>query len=477
MDCKFCGTENPDSAVFCKHCGKPMNGMFVCPVCGKQSPADGAFCIYCGSRLAPQSAALAEETAIAQAAPAQTFEPQPEQTADKGKDKTSPALWQKALTYAGGACALFAALCAMIFVFCIGCAAEGSALSETFGIQGIDLYYYFGDVYRDLQDALDATFRPSDFYTATLYIQAICGTLVSAAAIITVPVLFVVTLVRYIRNLTGASEKTANSVAAVTYFIFIAFALMFLGLHAVQVTYSTDNIAGIGIDATVAVKLNSATVTGLILGGVGIGISAVCSAAVRGKDNLQTPRILQYAFSAAAVVLVLVALSLLSGAVAGFGAEGSGSSARVSFGFMQALALCGQWDFSENNSLPSRFDEECTMIVIDSCIGIVVLIAFAVLATMLLTTLARGISDGKPDKARLVVYAALLAVFAIILTVCAALLAQDVAFLAAEIYDLEGDPLSPFFTLPIIATVLSVLALTALIVYAALSTKKTPENA
>ena len=195
MDCKFCGTENPDSAVFCKHCGKPMNGMFVCPVCGKESPADGAFCIYCGSRLAPQSAALAEEAAIAQAAPAQTFAPQPEQTADKGKDKTSPALWQKALTYAGGACALFAALCAMIFVFCIGCAAEGRALSETFGIQGINLYYYFGDVYRDLQDALDATFRPSDFYTATLYIQAICGTLVSAAAIITVPVLFVVTLV------------------------------------------------------------------------------------------------------------------------------------------------------------------------------------------------------------------------------------------------------------------------------------------
>ncbi len=27
MDCKFCGTENPDSAAFCKHCGKPMNGM------------------------------------------------------------------------------------------------------------------------------------------------------------------------------------------------------------------------------------------------------------------------------------------------------------------------------------------------------------------------------------------------------------------------------------------------------------------
>ncbi len=473
MDCKFCGTENPDSAVFCKHCGKPMNGMFVCPVCGKESPADGAFCIYCGSRLAPQSAALAEEAAIAQAAPAQTFEPQPEQTADKGKDKTSPALWQKALTYAGGACALFAALCAMIFVFCIGCAAEGSALSETFGIQGIDLYYYFGDVYRDLQDALDATFRPSDFYTATLYIQAICGTLVSAAAIITVPVLFVVTLVRYIRNLTGASEKTANSVAAVTYFIFIAFALMFLGLHAVQVTYSESSLVAV----SVSVVLNGATVTGLILGGVGIGISTVCSAAVRGKDTLQKPRILQCAFSTAAVVLVLVALSLFAGAIAGFSSKRSASSMSLSFGFIQALALCAQWDVNAENVLGNRYNEECTMIIIEACIGIVALIAFAILAAMLLSTLVRGLSDGKPDKTRLVVYAALLAVFAIVITVCSALLAQGVSYLWAKAEGLAMNAISPFFTLPIIATVLSVLALAALIVYAALSTKKAPENA
>ena len=41
----------------------------------------------------------------------------------------------------------------------------------------------------------------------------------------------------------------------------------------------------------------------------------------------------------------------------------------------------------------------------------------------------------------------------------------------------EKNDKNKFFTVPIIATVLSVLALTALIVYAALSTKKAPENA
>ena len=41
----------------------------------------------------------------------------------------------------------------------------------------------------------------------------------------------------------------------------------------------------------------------------------------------------------------------------------------------------------------------------------------------------------------------------------------------------EKNDKNKFFTLPIIATVLSVLALAALIVYAALPAKKAPENA
>ena len=45
MICSFCGTENPESAVFCKHCGKQLSGLLSCPVCGEQSPADGDFCI------------------------------------------------------------------------------------------------------------------------------------------------------------------------------------------------------------------------------------------------------------------------------------------------------------------------------------------------------------------------------------------------------------------------------------------------
>lgn len=47
--CPRCGTENLSEAVFCKKCGKRLDGMSVCPNCGKLTPADGEFCIFCGA--------------------------------------------------------------------------------------------------------------------------------------------------------------------------------------------------------------------------------------------------------------------------------------------------------------------------------------------------------------------------------------------------------------------------------------------
>ncbi|MDE7265352.1 MAG: zinc ribbon domain-containing protein, partial [Clostridia bacterium] len=111
MNCKFCFTENPDDAVFCKACGKRLDGTAVCGSCSKQIPADSAFCPYCGvmqgktqPSCAPPAAAKAEVVS------AQAFE----------GVKTRKIDFEKIFRYAIPAAALIVALLSLIFVFFIG---------------------------------------------------------------------------------------------------------------------------------------------------------------------------------------------------------------------------------------------------------------------------------------------------------------------------------------------------------------------
>ena len=51
MRCFNCGTENPENAVYCKHCGKRLDNLKVCAFCGGLTPADGEYCINCGAEI------------------------------------------------------------------------------------------------------------------------------------------------------------------------------------------------------------------------------------------------------------------------------------------------------------------------------------------------------------------------------------------------------------------------------------------
>lgn len=49
--CRECGTANPDSAVFCRSCGRPLGPAITCVACGGANPPDGQYCIRCGRPL------------------------------------------------------------------------------------------------------------------------------------------------------------------------------------------------------------------------------------------------------------------------------------------------------------------------------------------------------------------------------------------------------------------------------------------
>lgn len=56
MECKRCGTRNPDGALKCEFCGGVLEEIITitmpiwkkCPVCGYTLAEDEQFCRYCG---------------------------------------------------------------------------------------------------------------------------------------------------------------------------------------------------------------------------------------------------------------------------------------------------------------------------------------------------------------------------------------------------------------------------------------------
>ena len=63
VKCGVCGSENVESAKFCKRCGAALlrekdDGLVECPTCKKRSERGTKFCKYCGTKLPAESETL-----------------------------------------------------------------------------------------------------------------------------------------------------------------------------------------------------------------------------------------------------------------------------------------------------------------------------------------------------------------------------------------------------------------------------------
>ena len=427
MNCPFCGTANPDDSVFCKKCGRKMSGTVTCPACGATSPADGDFCTRCGARL--NAPVKAEER---------------------------PAAWRQVLVTVGNALAVFAALASVIFLFCLGC---GNGITDTgdmwLDLSGRNIYYYFGEVYRDLYNIF-TTSTPVLVGTAG-YTFAIAGTLLSAGMIVSVSVLFILTLVRFVRSFGEKKGRSVVAMAAKTYFLYLAFALLFLALHSVSMLDG---------EARSAVTLNGATIAGLIIGAVGV-LSAAVLHAVAGAQKIGRDRILQLSFSGACLLLVAAVFALLSGSIAGITLfESEDNFITLIFGLIMAYRVPAEGWFPSGGG--TLYPAASATISTCSILGFLFLIVLFLLLAVLASSLVKGIAepDETPKTLRYMIPAMILAIG---LTICSALTLGSLATLFREYAGNSAVTIATQFTLPIIAAVLSALALILLIVYGALT--------
>lgn len=311
MECKFCSTENSDNAVYCKNCGKRLDGKIVCPSCGKTTDA-GAYCEMCGARIdgkvVCECGAIVEGNYCLQCgrpSPKIKFKPataKQRAAAYAAVDGDFVAPWQKALKIVSASAAMLGVLMAFIFVFLIGVKADlkGKAPSEISALFDLNLsekiWYYFGDAYSEIQDSLLSMTAYSGQYATSLYISAVFGTIIASLTLIGVCVGAVITTVSFVKHFT--EKKEFNFKAAVfTVGTYLAGSMAMLALEYVKVAIKgyTPSGSATTINCKFGTVFDGATAFGVWFSVACILAAYLCAVASDGKKNFSAEVIVKRA--------------------------------------------------------------------------------------------------------------------------------------------------------------------------------------
>ena len=439
MDCKYCGTPNPEDAVFCKECGKRLDGMKVCPSCGKMIPEDGKFCLYCGFRMEPAAPARQAEPPVQPAAWQQNgyAAPQPAPSPAQSQAYAAPAQsrpaaqgWSapakpsgygspyygapvarprmpaekvKAIlkTVADGLAA-FGALLAFVFVFLIGGNLTGyipdgspdGIQSSIFPLLQGDwnIFSCFGDSYSAMADAAEA-FGTTSFVKYAYDINAALSIVIAALTLAGAAACFIFAVVRYVRVLTHKTEKSMFGPAMATFVVFVAGACLLGALMAERVYMAAADYSSPTVEEFEVVA-NGATVAGIVLGAVMLVCSLVTGLVREGRQLLSAERLFGLIGGVVLTVIAFVALSMLSHGIHGGYSQRDnaeqyveydmtlGISAIFSFMFMSANVFYSQGTNtgSDWNLFVDTFNAELVYIIIFvvAAVAIAALLAFAV---------------------------------------------------------------------------------------------------
>ena len=403
MNCKICGTDNPEDAVFCKACGKRLDGTAVCTACSASIPADSVFCPYCGTK---QGQTQTQEPVKAEPVL---------QTGTTATVKTEKKSVKTFLKFAAPAAALMTALLALIFVFFTGYVkttviTSGSNVSGS--KVGVDLFFYFGDAYKAIAKGLEeldlAGTAYSDYFATASYLPAIFGTVVAALTLLAVCALSISAIVQGVMCILGKTKKTGGGLAVAAFFAYLAGALALAAIDNCNIK-SIDSYSYSTQITTIGCKMNDATIAGVVLCAIFAFAYLAFNAASRGRELLAANAILKWVLTAVGIAVVIVVIALCNKPAFSFDSEENLLSEKVQIGGMYLITVlavaCMDWKASEAVLNLNGF----TAFTLLSFIMLVLTIIFA-------TRVLAGFTDkvaGKPS-AKQIVIGSFLVVFAVL---------------------------------------------------------------
>lgn len=270
MVCKKCGAETlADGAVYCAACGTRLDGKIQCENCNQFNDGANAFCVYCGTRIDGKTVCktCGELMEGAFCAKCGTAVGKTVKTEKKAKPTTpnKQGLWDKIFGLTSGGVALLGAAFALIFVFLIGfvgVTTETTGTKTVTAEEGMNIYYFFGNAYKDLADVKTqvAAMQCESLLIADAYLYTIICTVLAAVTIGCVVGFAVPAIISYVKYATGKTEKMDSKWALLTI-------LSFLGGVAALFAQNYINVKTVlnGTTQTMMTKANGATIAGVVL--------------------------------------------------------------------------------------------------------------------------------------------------------------------------------------------------------------------
>lgn len=432
MYCNQCGAENAADAIYCKNCGRRLDGKLICPSCGKEVAGDSAFCSYCGKKIAGSTPNTAQAGAVAAA-------------------NANPVNYKKILKITAAFAVLATAIISLIFVFCMGVTQTAAAMGYGSVSEDTFLYYFFGKGYSEIGELTEDMTEFSVYFSMTLYTPIVLGTIISAVTIVVVLIFSILGIVFSIYNLTGKSENNGAVYALSAFFAYVVGASLLLALSNSKINSEYEFLA---------CSFNAPTVAGIVLGAVSIAVYAGCSVAGQGKKLLNTDVIVKLITSVIMIALTGAVMGILPSPTYGMKFGGVNLGGMISTGIMTIIIAMGAMGVTEKELY---FIDNADAVYSLELIAFIMLAALLTLAACLLV---RAISSTANEKRKFMPldYSISMLILSVLFIVFTAVGGEQ--FVKAAEYaggaTVAGEIVENFsltFAVPIVVLVLSVLSL------------------
>ena len=335
MICNYCSQENPENSVFCKNCGKRIDGKKVCSRCKALIDDNALYCNMCGARTDSKNACekcgnVYEGNFCPSCGTTHGAVKQP-------MTNGSSRGWQNILHIVGLSIGLAGAAFAFIFMFFMGISlsiGNAGALPSTFKdismTEGFNLFDCFGKNF-DFVNELDSMSEYTVVVPIVYYFYAVTHLIIAVATIVCTTTFLILAIYRFVNTMRGRKSKSAEIMIFAAIFSFIAGALCFRSLNYLHINtvVSSDS-------ASISVGLNGATLAGviitLILAAVMFSLKLAAIA-----PSLRKTALFKTLTSGGCAIFALILFLLLTGQITLAGGTSS-TTIKLTTGFIMLLS-------------------------------------------------------------------------------------------------------------------------------------------